>query len=93
MSKLVVLGSKVNWDTELELKSEDEFGLDIVVDYKDGEKRHLNNCTEFHHRFQSIFPEVSSAFESDIHSDGCTIRINTIDTITITKGSLKHKTF
>ena len=82
--ELVVFGKKLNSDKELEITCTNSLGMTAVVKFINGKESTFNNLTEFHHRFDSAmdkFFEPSSAFESDIHSTGCTKRLSEIKSI------------
>jgi hypothetical protein len=90
------LGTELDSNVEHELFLEEDFGLDIVVEYtpdswmyKAGHKvSKFHNCTEFHWRFNEDEDwnlNKSAAFESDIHGTGCTRNIKDIVLVTITK--------
>ena len=92
MNTLILFGAKVKWDNELEVISEDEFGMDITIHMVDGTKQTRHNCTEFHHLFDSYF-EQASAFESDIHSTGGTIDLKRMTKIEVIKATKLNETY
>lgn len=92
MSKLVLFGANIDWNREIEVNSIDEFGMDVIIHLKDGTSQTRNNCTEFHHRFDSVIAE-SSAFESDIHSTGGTMELKRIDKIEVVLATKKHENY
>ena len=71
----------------------DGLGFNITVTYtadswraeKGRTSETMNNCTEFHWRFNEKdgFFEIESAFESDIHGTGCTRKIKEIKSVVI----------
>jgi len=77
------------------LMSDSEFGLDITICIKEHKLQGINiestiqtrhNCTEFHHRYNNserVFGETCSAFESDIHGTGGTMKIDIIEWIRV----------
>ena len=100
--KLFIFGKEINSGCELELILNDEFGLDITIKYIDdvynGVEDIKHNCTEFHHRYNEEWgkdypDEVSSAFESDIHSTGSTRRVNMIEWIKVEKANVLHDNY
>ena len=97
--KLIVLREEYPWKGEIELVSDSEFGLNITILNKErnvGGEIHpsrievFHNCTELHHKYDS---GVRTAFESDIHSTGCTKDIKHIDWIRVDMAEEISKTF
>lgn len=84
MAVLKVFNGFLNWDDEIEINLNNEFGLDCVIFLKDGGISYRRNCTEFHHRFkEGIANREASAFESDIHSTGGVIELEKVDRIEV----------
>ena len=87
---LKVLGNKMNWDNELEIKDPSEFGMDVIIHLKDGMISIRHNCTEFHHRYERM-GEPCSAMESDIHGTGGTVELSRVKMITVLDSTKKHE--
>lgn len=85
------LGTKLNINIEHELFTENEFGFDAIIIYKDGEVETRNNLTEIHHLYESQFESI--AFESDIHCTGGTVRLEDIDIVVIVLAAIKHENY
>jgi hypothetical protein len=95
MKKLIIFGQNFDVDSELELKVNDELGLDCHIKFKDdidapwaGKVEVRHNCTEFHHLYNfedRSFDKMSSAFESDIHCTGGTKSVSDIEWIVVVK--------
>ena len=92
MKKLIIYGVEHDWDLEIELFNETEFGMNITIMFEDGHQEQKYNCTEFHHRYNRFTNDIRTAFESDIHSTGGTREIYKMASITIVKAEKKHKT-
>lgn len=91
MKKLIYLGTELNINIEHELFTENKFGFDSIIIYKDGEVQTRNNLTEIHHLYKSPFDSI--AFESDIHSTGGTVRLDEIDIVVIVLSAIKHENY
>jgi len=100
--KLFLFGIEINSEYELEINTEEDFGFDIEVKYKedvyDDAEDIYHNCTEFHHLYNKKgmkdFPDrISSAFESDIHSTGCTRQINLLEYIKVDIAKVLHEKY
>ncbi len=90
--ELIYLNNKLNTSIEHEIFSDNEHGFFVDVIYIDNKKQTFNNVTEVHYLYDSILDE-SVAFESDIHSTGCTRSINNIKQITINLSNKKEIKF
>lgn len=97
MEKLILNGKELPWDQELEIFNH-EFGFNVAITLRDdiknlkgeihpwaGKTEYINNCTEVHHLYNKNrkWDEPKSAFESDIHSTGCTKKVSRIAKIVI----------
>lgn len=101
--RLFIFGQEINDEHELELIVSDDLGLDITIKYNDdilgGIEDTKHNCTEFHHLYNKketgdkFLKQLSSAFESDIHRTGSTIRIEDIEWIKVEKAIILHKKY
>lgn len=91
---LIFLGNELDAKVEHDLLSDNEYGFKVTVSYNDDSwmSRHhgkkvvqiFNNCTEVHHLWSlDYMGGASIAFESDIHSSGCTQLINDIESVEI----------
>jgi hypothetical protein len=86
-------GVELDSSKEYELFKKDGLGFNITITYTENSWRAekgrtsetMNNCTEFHWRFNeaSEILEKESAFESDIHGTGCTRKIKEIKSVVI----------
>ncbi len=84
---LTYLGKHVNPAANIEFipEKENKFGFIAIVTYKPGSSyaghdQNFHNLTEVHNNFNY---DGSIAFESDIHSTGCTREIRGIETCDI----------
>ena len=70
----------------------DEHGMDVTVIGKDGSTRIFHNCTEVHYMFPHTAHSLGDAcaFESDIHSTGCTRELNNLMVISIATATQRH---
>jgi hypothetical protein len=93
MAKLVVFGQVQSWNKELEIKVNGGNGLDCYITLNNGEQQIRRNCTEFHHRFDSMGSVPASAFESDIHSTGGTIDLDKVVSIEVVMASKLHEDY
>ena len=86
------------YDKAFGLKATIKFNKELVPNYSD-ETRH--NLTEFHHLYNKSFeddlckgedwtPKYKSAFESDIHSTGCTQPLIHMDKVVIEYDNKLH---
>ena len=79
---IVTLGGiKFTTKESMEIFADNEFGFDVKITYnkknrfnRNAEPEILHNITEVHLYYETIKDEASDrhAFESDIHSSGCT---------------------
>lgn len=94
MKNLVIFGQSHDVNKEIELFDESEFGMDVAICRKDNGIEVRRNCTEFHHRFESDLnfgvEDTSSAFESNHHATGGTIKVKDIEWITIEPAFKMH---
>lgn len=89
--KFIYLGQELNPDTEYELFSKSEFGVNAKVTMNNGDIVDHNNCTEIHYKY---FPcKDSIAFESDIHKSGIAVSIDKIKSIIVEEAILLEDTF
>lgn len=97
------LGAQLDSTKEYELHKNDSLGFNITVEYTDDnwrtkrgvQKETFNNCTEFHWRFNET-EDVNvkeSAFESDIHSTGCTRKVLDIKSVLVEYPTKKHDSY
>lgn len=101
--KLIYLGKELDVTVEKEIFSGSKFGFNAIVTYKKdswmskAEKKELvetyHNLTEIHHLFSSHFEDKQIAFESDIHSTGCTRKISEIEIVDIHIATKKEKNY
>ena len=102
--KLIYLGEELDSTKEKEILSGSKFGFNVIVMYKIDswmslhEKKQVvntyNNCTEIHNRFTSkTREEPQIAFESDIHSTGCTRKLRDIESVDIHIATKKEAGF
>ena len=89
--KLVMNGVEQDVTIEHEFISDKPNGFTVDIVYVTGghyecigNKQTFNNITEVHHKFDS-FKKDKIAFESDIHSGGCTRMISEIETVNISE--------
>lgn len=101
--KLIYLNTELDSEKEWELNSDTEFGFNVTVTYKKNSDYIENsssntevcyNCTEVHSRYRSAVSEGKRiAFESDIHSTGCTRAIKEIELVEISIADSKNFNF
>ena len=65
-------------------------GMNVVVTFTDGKTITFNNVTEIHYNFEG---SNQVAFESDIHSHGMNVYLNTIKEFEVEPDNKHHKQF
>jgi hypothetical protein len=67
------------------------YGFNAIVKMKDGKVLKFFNLTEIHHNYDDN--KKQTAFESSIHSTGCTLYTHDISEMEITPAEKKHEAF
>lgn len=97
MALLLLHEQPLDWNKEVELTNNSEFGFNCIIKYKEGSVSHMCNLHEIHHRYNqnknADSKDIRSAFESDHHCTGATRSINEIDYIIIYDAKQIHKYF
>lgn len=95
---MLLLNNGITLDPTIEHEiNADGHGVDVTVIDKDGSTRIFHNCTEVHY----MFPRITSmssfgeacAFESDIHSTGCTRDVDSLLVISINTATQRHEDY
>lgn len=92
---LTFKGTQLDSSIEHELfpTEDDKYGFIAYVEYQNGQVQVFHNLTEVHWRFKSGFSDPQVAFESDIHSIGCTRTIDMLRSVIIQQAPAKNRNF
>ena len=90
---MLLLNNGITLDPTLEHEiNADGHGVDVTIIDKNGVTRIFHNCTEVHYMFPRTNYSLGDAcaFESDIHSTGCTRDVDSLLVISINTATQRH---
>lgn len=93
---MLLLNNGITLDPTIEHEiNADGHGMDVTVIAKDGYTRTFHNCTEVHYMFPRTIHSFGEAcaFESDIHSTGCTRDLDNLMVISIATATQRHDNY
>jgi hypothetical protein len=98
---LIYLDKELDSSVEHNIEApDDSFGFNVVLnvnarpEFEEPAQVHKKyNVTQVHSLYKSHYPRPQIAFESDIHAFGGTRYVDTLEKVTITLATKKHKSF